>query len=461
MKSIFKSIVEETAFYMIVTGLIMGLLFIPASHFILRLPAERVYSLDYGFMCIVAGLIVAIISFAVVKLVVLNKLDNFSDNINTITQNIISYKQGHIEKINECTDCYIRLYSKDVLGVLAGKYNALVRVIRSLFWQYEIIDSFFYTLSSSLEMKDLDKNVGEFLCNVTYSLGIEIFHLDKNLNLYIHYSKKVKTNLSESKKDSLIDIILDKKVVELKDNEVEPIEFGTGDIKPTEVIFFPFGDGEADKGVVVLYTKTYISETTKGLLSRLIKEYTLALKSSVAYEKMQKMAAFDELTNIYNRRFGLQRLKEEYQRAKRGNGCMCVLMFDIDHFKRVNDTYGHQAGDYILSSFAKILKENFREEDVVLRYGGEEFLCSLSNAHPEDSYKRAEAIRKQLEKSVFKWKDVNIKITVSCGLSFFIPKEEDKKLEDVIKDADERLYIAKNSGRNKCVRSSSNPNCLT
>ncbi len=453
-EKLFKSIIKETAFYMVIVGLIMGVSFMPISHLFIGLPLEKVYSFDYGFMCIAAGLFVSVISFLTVKAVVLNRLENFSNNINTVTQNIMSYKRGDIENINECENCYIRLYSRDVLGVLAGKYNALVRVIRSLFWQYEQIDKFFFTLNKSLELETLDKSITEFICSITSALGIELYHLDKELNLHIGYAKGVKTKLNEERKKSLVDIILNGKVVELNKNEVEFIEFGTVSIKPYEIAYFPFNSEETQNGVVVLYTTTYLSKNMKNLVLRLLQEYSLALKSSLTYEKMQKMAAFDELTNLYNRRFGLKRLKEEYQRSKRSKGCLCVLMFDIDHFKRVNDTYGHQAGDFILSSFANILQQNFREEDVVMRYGGEEFICALSNANMDDSYKRAEIIRKQVEDSVFTWKDVKIKITVSCGVDSFEAKKEDKSIEDIIKNADEKLYIAKNTGRNRCILSS-------
>ncbi len=444
---------------MAIAGLIMGIVFMPISQLLIGLPVERVYSVGYGFMCIAAGLFVSFISFVVVKFVVLNRLNNFSVNIKSITQNIMNYKEGEIESITDCENCYIRLDSKDVLGELAGKYNSLVRVIRALFWQYERIDDFFSTLNRSLELDILDKSMGEFLCSITASLGVEVYHLDKDMLLYKEYSKGVKTLLNDNRKDSLRDIIFTGKVIELKDGEVDLVEFGTGKIKPSEIAYFPFGKDEINRGVVVLYMKAYLSKNMKKLLERLLQEYTLALKSSLAYEKMQKMAAFDDLTNIYNRRFGLRRLKEEYQRAKRTSGCLCVLMFDIDHFKRVNDTYGHQAGDFILSSFAKILQQNFREEDVVMRYGGEEFLCALSNANIEDSYKRAETIREQVASSIFTWKDININITVSCGISSFVSKDEDRTIEEIIKEADERLYIAKNSGRNRCIRS--NLNCLT
>ncbi len=443
---------------MLSSGLIMGLAFIPLSE-LLGLPVERVYSLKFGSICITAGLFVGFVSFIITKIVILNKLNDFADNINSITQNILNYKKGHIKSIDECKDCYIELLSKDVIGELTEKYNSLVRVIRSLFWQYERMDEFFSTLNKSLEIEILDTNVGEFILNITPSMGIEIYHARKNGLVVKGYAKGVHTDLTEKKQRSITDIINDNKTVILNGQKVEFVEFGTNSIKPYEIAYLPFSDGNIGGGVVILYLIDSLSRERITLLYRLLNEYALALKSSFAYERMQEMAAFDELTNIYNRRFGLKRLKEEYQRAKRLNSCLCVIMFDIDHFKRVNDTYGHQAGDFILSSFAKILKNSFRDEDVVMRYGGEEFLCAMNNIQTEGAYDKAEKIRKVVEETIFTWKDTNIRITISCGISVFNLESNNKPTDEIIKEADERLYIAKNSGRNRCIYS--NPNCLT
>jgi two-component system cell cycle response regulator len=460
VQKFFKSIVRESFFYMLFAGLLMGLLFMPASNFFLGLPSKRVYSFDYGLICVASGLFVGFVSFIVIRVVILNRLNDFSNNISVITQNILNYKKGNIKSIDECKNCYIRLNSRDVLGELTGKYNALIRVIRSLFWQYERMDDFFSTLNSSLELKELDKNVAEFVKEtINSAFAVEVYHIDKLGNLNIGYAKGVHSQLTQSKNRSLIDIIRDKNIVDLRDSSVEIVEFGTSSIKPTEITYFPFKNGETDGGALVLYLNSYMSLEEKTLIDRLLNEYALALKSSLAYQRMQNMAAFDELTNIYNRRFGTKRLVEEYQRAKRLKGCLCVLMFDIDHFKAVNDTYGHQAGDFILSSFANMLNEQFRLEDVVMRYGGEEFLCAMSNASAEVALKKAEEIRRKIEESTFKWQDADIKITISCGIATLNTTTVDKPIEEIIKDADEKLYIAKNSGRNRCIHSKIN--CLT
>ena len=127
-------------------------------------------------------------------------------------------------------------------------------------------------------------------------------------------------------------------------------------------------------------------------------------------------------------------------------------MFDIDHFKKINDTYGHQAGDYILSTIGKIFSENLRSGDIVMRYGGEEFLCVLCNSKAEGAKKRAEEVREKIENFNFVYRDYKIPITISGGISIFdVEKDKQKTPEDLIREADEALYIAKRTGRNKIV----------
>ncbi len=149
-------------------------------------------------------------------------------------------------------------------------------------------------------------------------------------------------------------------------------------------------------------------------------------------EKIQKYAMYDELTKILNRRGIYERIKE----INKGS----ILFLDIDHFKKINDTYGHEFGDYVLSEIGKILKHTFRKSDIVGRWGGEEFIVILPNTSYEDALKLAEKLRKIIEKHDFKGK----KITVSIGVS-----EYNGNLEEELEKADEALYEAKNSGRNQ------------
>ena len=126
---------------------------------------------------------------------------------------------------------------------------------------------------------------------------------------------------------------------------------------------------------------------------------------------------------------------------------LTLMMMDIDHFKKINDTYGHLAGDYVLKQLASVIKARIRREDTMSRYGGEEFALVLPEVDQINAGQTAEKIRKLVEKTVFKFEDTKIPVTVSMGVSALDPETKDPN--DFIKRADEKLYQAKNQGRNQ------------
>jgi len=139
----------------------------------------------------------------------------------------------------------------------------------------------------------------------------------------------------------------------------------------------------------------------------------------------------------------MQMKEAEYKRYDRS---FSVVMFDIDHFKKVNDTYGHEAGDAVLSAFAQILKKDCRTVDVVGRFGGEEFLAILTDTDSEGGVKFAQKVREHVQKARFVYKKKRITVTISAGVS---QRANHLSLEATINAADEYLYKAKNSGRNR------------
>jgi len=163
--------------------------------------------------------------------------------------------------------------------------------------------------------------------------------------------------------------------------------------------------------------------------------------------ELNKMAITDHLTHLYNRRFFFERLDEEFQRAARHGTSLACLMLDIDHFKKVNDSYGHQCGDEILEKLARILDENCRVIDLLARYGGEEFCVIMPNADAEAGLKLAERLRRNIAEHVFAYEQIEVKLTVSIGLAVY-PADGIGNEDDLIRAADEACYEAKRRGRN-------------
>jgi len=168
-----------------------------------------------------------------------------------------------------------------------------------------------------------------------------------------------------------------------------------------------------------------------------------------AKEEAERLAITDPLTGLFNRRFLEEKLSNELIRAKAYNNYLSIVMADIDHFKRINDTYGHKVGDEVLKALALILKANTRGNDTVARYGGEEFVIILSNVSKYDAYRIAERIRLEVEDTSFEEIGVPEKITVSFGISCF--PEDGEDAIDLLKKADQALYQAKSQGRNRVV----------
>ena len=159
-----------------------------------------------------------------------------------------------------------------------------------------------------------------------------------------------------------------------------------------------------------------------------------------------KKAFYDSLTGVGNRLFLEKKATELFQKSKKNKCPLSVVVFDIDHFKRINDTYGHPAGDLILKSTARLAQRGFRSMDIFARSGGEEF-CVVMQASVERAKDAIEQVRQKLEREVFRHKDQDIRITLSAGVSALHKK--DKGWKALYDRADRFLYEAKNAGRNK------------
>lgn len=174
-----------------------------------------------------------------------------------------------------------------------------------------------------------------------------------------------------------------------------------------------------------------------------------ALSNGMLFEKTQELAIRDSLTGLYIQRHFFERLKEEHRRVLRTGHVMSLLMCDLDHFKTVNDRWGHGAGDLMLVRFAEILREKV-QNGVVARYGGEEFSVLLPEMEKEKAVRLAEQIREAMETSPFSIRREKIQMTVSIGVAC-IP-EDTLDDEELVRKADEALYRAKREGRNRVIR---------
>ena len=171
----------------------------------------------------------------------------------------------------------------------------------------------------------------------------------------------------------------------------------------------------------------------------------IAISRQIDIKKLSDAAATDPLTQCYNRREFEVQLKRHISNAARHNKELSVFMFDLDHFKEVNDTYGHQAGDLVLQELSALVKNNIRTADVLSRYGGEEFIAILPETNKQKAMELANRIRENIETRRIKTNGDEIRVTASFGVATL---KESSDMDQLIHDADAMMYKAKLNGRN-------------
>ena len=233
------------------------------------------------------------------------------------------------------------------------------------------------------------------------------------------------------------------------------------------VIGAPIVAGETRLGALVLYSLSSarrFSERTHGFSERYLslvdavgRQAGVAIQNSRLYEENQELAATDPLTGLYNRRHFYTLASHEFNMARRFNQSITAIMVDIDHFKRVNDTYGHLVGDIVLQNVANRCNESLRHSDILCRYGGEEFVILMIGTSLESALQIAERLRKRIADTPIETEGKSISITISLGVAALGPYMHPvsltgggaRPLDILINRADQALYTSKENGRNR------------
>jgi len=200
-------------------------------------------------------------------------------------------------------------------------------------------------------------------------------------------------------------------------------------------------------GILWIWGKN-LSRADLPIMSIFAKQIGVSLERARLYQEVQSLALTDPLTGLHNRRSLFELGRVEFARAQRMDRAFCCMMLDLDHFKQINDTYGHPVGDQVLQEFADRCKRSVREVDLVGRYGGEELIILLPETDRPTSMQVAERLRTSIAATPIKVDDKEIALTVSIGVA--TKDENTQQLETVIARADQAMYIAKHRGRN-CV----------
>lgn len=202
-------------------------------------------------------------------------------------------------------------------------------------------------------------------------------------------------------------------------------------------------------GGLCFYNKEECDYSEFKFYKTMVDELTLLLRMRYLYSESEYLSVTDGLTGLYNRRHFESSIEREFLRVKRYRADLSLAMIDIDHFKNINDTYGHQFGDVVLKEISNIIFDSFRKTDMIYRYGGEEIAVILTETPLDNATIPLERLREKISQREFTYNDQTINVTVSMGVSNYTT--ETKTQHELVKCADNALYKAKQDGRNKLV----------
>ena len=197
------------------------------------------------------------------------------------------------------------------------------------------------------------------------------------------------------------------------------------------------------------FSSILLLEVTTALIFLMMNSQRLAKSLMIAQQELENLAASDTLTGLFNRRKLAELCSQEITQARTTNRPLAMLLIDLDHLKQMNDTFGHSAGDALINTVVKIMRDQLRPTDIAGRLGGDEFLLILPNTTHDQAKMIAELIRQNVQNQVFHWEDKVLSMSLSIGVASLI--DADANWNDWLQRADHNLYLAKNSGRNQIV----------
>ncbi|MGE4509275.1 MAG: GGDEF domain-containing protein [Eubacteriaceae bacterium] len=433
-----KSIFRDLSIYMIGFGILIGIVF-PFFTILFGISPQIAFSPIFVLSCISAGAVVGLVNILLTKIIVQKQMKMMTEKMTMIKNKFTKAAQGFEVQQCDINSCHLDISSMDVFGDNAKTFNSLVDTLSLTMSSQQ--------LNSLLEKNAISDQALRQIMDSTVAEAGAIFHeLDGALTVSASFGLSDPESLSKNK--ILLAVASDYRSVYLEYPKGMEMDGIITKIQPAAACIEPLAFNGTSLGVCLVVASQKFDEFDLDKLRLNLRTLSLALHNAIIHEQVQKLAAIDPLTGVLNRRFGMDRLREEYVRSARTNVPMGIMMLDLDHFKRINDQYGHLAGDRVLITFTKQLKEILREGDNLMRYGGEEFIIVLPGASQKDTELIADKIRRIVSEMIVSYGDFQIMVTCSIGYAS-IPECHISSFERLIKKIDEALYFAKESGRNK------------
>jgi len=431
MPRLTSRVFTDLAIWMAGFGLLIGLVFPP-------------------FSTLTAGAIVGAINFALARLVVGRRLSILAEAMASVEARMKVAVFTHDFSGCDPESCALPVDSDDEVGTSAGAFNRLIGTLARSHAVENAMRDFSAVLSSQFELETLGAAALEGLLRHTGAqAGAVLVVRDDELAPIASHGLRGVDELSSN--DHVRRAMrlgrTERLTVAVPEFVIDSLLLGQA---AREIVVAPVTFKSVPLGVIVLAATAGLQPDAEQLVEQFRTDLGLAVNNALAHDRLERLAAVDPLTDAYNRRFGLGRLHEEFSRAVRAENPLGVLMFDVDHFKAVNDTYGHLVGDRVLKAIAGTCRRVLRAGDVLVRYGGEEFLVLLPGAGPVDVLQVGERIRRAIGETVVMDGGQRVAVSVSLGGTTYRETGIDSP-DALVAEADNALYRAKASGRDRLV----------
>ncbi len=426
-------------------GIVVGVAF-PFMAVLVGTPAKLAFSLEFYATSITSGVVVGIVNFALARYVVGARISNISMRMRYVGQSLLKASRTGDWSGCSAEACQLAVTSDDELGEVAASFNSLLSALEETQRLERSTAAVTHALSERLELAGLvEAALDQYLAHTGATGGCVL--VTKEGELAVAESRNVVCSgialsalVTQAQRSRLV------RTIEVPEDLA--IEAAVVSFRPRQVAIVPIWLGNTLLGAVLLASAERLDESAFRLLEAFQAPTAVALNNALTHERFQRLAAIDPLTDAYNRRFGINRLAEELSRSRRTVTALGILSFDIDHFKRVNDSFGHLAGDRVLRAVAGAARSVIRTGDVLIRTGGEEFLVVLPGAADKDVRAIGEAVHKAVGCSTVLISQGEVSVTVSLG-GVSYSGAGDETPEELMAAADEALYESKHLGRDR------------
>lgn len=443
-----KKILTDLAIWMVMFGVLAGVVF---PFFVLLLGVSEGKALSPVFFAatVFAGTAVGGLNYLIAHWVIRPRLRYLSQKMGDIGVQI--QQATYTGDWSSCTpeQCAVKVESEDEIGGCALAFNRLLDAFSESRHVEQSVVNFTHSLSSTLDVEELAAEaLAQIMAHTNTQAGALV--IEASGELEVAASRAIKDAGSILDSDQVRQMFRDGKEIRFSVPEGMVIDGIVADFEPREICAIPVTFNDIPIAAMVLVSSVGFQRGDLRL-ARLFREgLGLAIQNALAHRQLQRVAALDPLSGAYNRRFGMKRLREEFSRAVRLNGNLAVIMFDIDHFKAVNDTYGHLVGDRVIVAVCNAGQRILRGDDIWVRYGGEEFCAILPGATVQNALDIAERIRRVVEETAVEDGEQRISVNISAGVAVYPDQLSDSETA-LLDHADKKLYIAKSEGRNQVV----------